>query len=400
MIEKIEKELKEIFYQIDKNAQFNFSKVLTAFQKNKISTQHFAPSTGYGYEDLGRILLSRVISDVFKTDKAIFSPLISSGTHALYLALSGILRPNDNLICIGQPYDTLNDVIFGENNGSLQDFHIDCNILPFDTFAGFDFCLLKETILKNKPKLVLITRSRGYSWREAMSITEIEKLIKYIKSFSYKTHILVDNCYGEFVSTKEPTEVGADLAVGSFIKNIGGGIAPTGAYIAGKSDLIDKIANRFTAPSIGMEIGSYNASYIPFFQGIFLAPTVVKNALKGSLLFGKAFNQLGYKTTPNTNEAPNDIIRAIKFNSKDKLIEFIQSIQKVSPIDSFITPIPWSMPGYENEIIMASGSFTQGSSIEISADAPVKEPYIAYLQGGLTYEHCKLALETIIEKFI
>ncbi|MGI6593979.1 MAG: methionine gamma-lyase family protein [Christensenellales bacterium] len=401
MINNIEKNLKKIFNAIEDIALYNFNKVLDAYKNNRVSTQHFSPTTGYGYDDLGRDMLCKLIADIFSSEKAIFSPLITSGTHALYIALSGILKPNDNFLCLGKPYDTLNDVIFGENNNSLQDFGINCRILESDSNNNFNFNLIKKELNKNKPKLILITRSSGYSWREALKINEIGHLIDYIKTNQKDAIVLVDNCYGEFVSKKEPTEVGADIVVGSFIKNIGGGIAPTGAYIVGKAKLIDKIANRFIAPSIGMEIGSYNASYTPFYQGLFLAPTIVKNAVKSSLIFGYAFKQLGYETLPkiSSNNLPGDIIRAIKFESKDKLIKFVQEIQKNSPIDSFATPEPWGMPGYSNEIIMASGSFTQGSSIELSADAPIKSPYIAYLQGSLTYEHSVIALNTILKKF-
>ena len=401
MINNIEKNLKDIFEAIDDIALYNSNKVLNAFKKNRVSTQHFVPTTGYGYDDLGRDTLCKLIADIFSTEAAIFSPLISSGTHALYIALSGLLRPKDAFLCIGKPYDTLNDVIFGKNNNSLKDFEINCEIIETDN-NKFDFEKIKQELNINKPKLVLITRSSGYSWREALKLSEISQLISYIRDNSSKdVIILVDNCYGEFVSKYEPTEVGADVIVGSFIKNIGGGIAPTGAYIAGKEKLIENIANRFIAPSIGMEIGSYNASYVPFFQGLFLAPTVVKNALNSSIIFGYAFEQLGYETLPkiNLNNFPSDIIRAIKFESKEKLIKFVQEIQKNSPIDSFVTPEPWAMPGYLHEVIMASGSFTQGSSIELSADAPIKPPYIAYLQGSLTYEHAIIALNSILEKF-
>lgn len=401
MINNIEKNLKKIFNAIEDIALYNFNKVLNAYKNNRVSTQHFSPTTGYGYDDLGRDMLCKLIADIFSSEKAIFSPLITSGTHALYIALSGILKPNDNFLCLGKPYDTLNDVIFGENNNSLQDFGINCRILESDSNNNFNFNLIKKELNKNKPKLILITRSSGYSWREALKINEIGQLIDYIKTNQKDAIVLVDNCYGEFVSKKEPTEVGADIVVGSFIKNIGGGIAPTGAYIVGKAKLIDKIANRFIAPSIGMEIGSYNASYTPFYQGLFLAPTIVKNAVKSSLIFGYAFEQLGYETLPkiSSTNLPGDIIRAIKFESKDKLIKFVQEIQKNSPIDSFATPEPWGMPGYSNEIIMASGSFTQGSSIELSADAPIESPYIAYLQGSLTYEHSVIALNSIVKKF-
>ncbi|MEG2454508.1 MAG: methionine gamma-lyase family protein, partial [Clostridia bacterium] len=329
---------------------------------------------------------------------AIVSPNLLSGTHALTVLLFGILRPNDNFLSIcGELYDTLHDVIFGDNIGSLKDYHISFDKVDLNKNGSFDMPKILEKINKNLPKMVFIQRSRGYAWRDALSISDIKSAISEIKSRYPNIIVAVDNCYGEFVDTLEPTSVGADIVCGSLIKNPGGGIAPTGAYIAGRADLIEQVGYRLTSPSIGTEVGSYLNGYLPFFQGLFLAPTVVANALKGSVLFGQTYTDLGYVTLPKPKKACNDIIRSIKFDTENELIEFIRAIQAVSPIDSNVVPYPWEMPGYSDKVIMAAGAFVQGSSIELSADSPIKAPYIAYLQGGLTYEHAKLAVNYTVE---
>ena len=395
LIEKSEKELDNQFKKLEEISYFNTEKVLNAFKNNKIALRHFNGTTGYGYDDEGRDTLNKVFAEVLGAEKAIVSPNIVSGTHAISLALYGILRPNDTFLSIsGTPYDTLNDVINGQGNGSLKDFLISFDIINLKN-NEFNKEEIKNYLLNKTPKMITIQRSRGYEWRNALSINQIEDIVKFIRELGYNGCIFMDNCYGEFIDKREPCDVGVDLIAGSMIKNIGGGLAPTGGYIAGKTEYIDLVQSRVTAPSIGGEVGSYASTYQYFYQGLFLAPHVVKEALKGSLLFGKVLNSLGYETSPSLDELPSDIIRAIKFDTKDQLIKFINSIQKNSPVDSFVDVYPWDMPGYEDQVIMAAGCFVQGASIELSADAPIKEPYIAYMQGGLTYEHLKIALTNL-----
>ena len=395
LIERCEERLKDKFSQLEKVALYNQEKVLNAFKKNRLALRHFTGTSGYGYGDEGRDTLNLVVADIFKAEQAICSPTIVSGTHALSLCLYGVLRPNDKVLCItGEPYDTLRDIVYGEGNGSLKDYGIEFTALPLkDDFID------KDTIINylkaNNPKMIYLQRSRGYEWRNALRINEIEEITSFLRSVGFSGCIMMDNCYGEFIEDKEATEVGVDLMAGSMIKNIGGGIAPTGGYVVGKTRYVEMVQARLTAPSIGGEVGSYAGGYQYFFQGIFMAPHVVLQALKGSLLFGAVLSELGYETSPSLDEKPGDIIRAIKFNNREELISFIQGIQYNSPIDSYVDAMPWAMPGYEDEVIMAAGCFVQGSSIELSADAPVKPPYIAYLQGGLTYEHCKIALKNL-----
>ena len=393
LILNCENKLKDKFEYFEDVALFNQEKVLNAFQKNRLALRHFSGTTGYGYGDDGRDTLNNVIADIFKAEAAICSPNIVSGTHALSLCLYGVLMPGDKALCIsGTPYDTLQDVIYGNGIGSLKDYNVkfDCINLKNDLI---DKEKIKEYFNNNgSPQMIYMQRSRGYEWRNAMSIDEIGEAIKYVKELGFNGCIMLDNCYGEFIEKSEATEVGVNLIAGSMIKNPGGGIAPTGGYIVGDKIYIDKVQNRMTAPSIGGEVGSYAYGYQYYYQGLFLAPHTVLQAIKGSLLFGAVLNELGYETSPSADSLPRDIIRAIKFGNEKDLISFIQCIQKNSPIDSHVDALPWAMPGYENEVIMAAGCFVQGSSIELSADAPIKPPYIAYLQGGLTYEHAKIAL--------
>lgn len=398
-IANCEKKCKIQFDEVEKIALFNQEKVLKAFQKNAVQARHFYGTTGYGYDDVGRDTLNRVFADVFHTEDAIVSPMIMSGTHALTLALFGILRPGDTFLSIaGDLYDTLYDVIYGKNNGSLADFNVKFDKIDLKN-GTFDEEKIIKTIEKVRPKMVFIQRSRGYQWRDALSIAEIKDVIGKIKQ-KFDVIVAVDNCYGEFIDYFEPTDVGADLIIGSLIKNAGGGIAPTGAYLAGKSEVIRQISYRFTSPSIGNEIGSYLSGYLPFYQGLFLAPVTVKNAVKGSILFGQAYNDLGYETLPKPDAKCNDIIRSIKFDTEDELVEFIRGVQASAPIDSNVVPYPWDMPGYNDKVIMAAGAFVQGSSIELSADSPIRKPYVAYLQGSLTYEHAKIAVKQTIEYLI
>ena len=392
--EKIEASLKERFEEIDRNAELNQMKVIAAMQKNKVSAECFNISSGYGYNDMGRDTLEKVYADCFGGEDALVRPQITCGTHALALALMSNLRPGDELLSpVGKPYDTLIDVIFKEGIGSLKDFKINYRDIELKD-NDFDYAKVEEELKNNKPRMVYVQRSRGYTTRDSLSIDKIEKLIKFVKNIDKDVLVMVDNCYGEFVELREPCDVGADVMVGSLIKNAGAGIAPTGAYIVGTKYAIEQISSRFIAPSIGLEVGSYAGNYTPFFQGCFLAPHTVLNALKGNILFGRVAEKFGISSLPKFGDMPHDIVRTLQMGSADKLIEFCRLVQKFSPVDSNVVPFPWDMPGYNNQIIMASGSFTQGSSIELSADGPIREPYYCYMQGGLTYEHVKiLAIE-------
>lgn len=397
LIESCEKKLESAFKRVEDVSYFNQVKVLKAFNKYNVATRHFNGSTGYGYGDEGRDCLGKLYAEVFGAEEGIVSPHLLSGTHALTVALFGLLRPNDTQLCIsGMPYDTLRGVIFGENNGSLKDFGVNfdyCDLLD----GEFDCKTIKKK-LNDKVKIVYIQRSRGYELRDALSCGQIETVCKFLRENGFKGCIFVDNCYGEFVEKTEPTQVGADIIVGSLIKNAGGGLAPTGGYICGKREYIDLIGKRLTAPSIGLEVGSFAGGYQYFYQGLFLAPHTVAQALKTSLLIGTAMGELGYRNYPSLDKIPYDITRAIQFDNAEKMIDFIREVQYASPVDGFVTCEPWAMPGYDDDIIMAAGTFVGGSSIELSADGPVKPPYIVYFQGGLTYEHGKYALQRILDK--
>ncbi|MDE6605706.1 MAG: methionine gamma-lyase family protein [Clostridia bacterium] len=397
IITNAQKKLAKAFEEVDEISTYNQQKVLEAFQFNNVGQRHFAQTNGYGYDDIGRDTLCNLFAQIFGGEKAIVSPLIVSGTHALTLALYGVLRPGNQMLAItGSPYDTLKDVIVGEGNGSLKDFGIKYSQI---SLKGGKIDLNKVlSSINADTKLIFIGRSRGYEWRNALTIEDIAEAVKTIKKSHNDVCIMVDNCYGEFIEKLEPTQVGADIIVGSLIKNPGGGIAPTGGYICGKSQYIDKIASRVTSPSIGMEVGSYAYGYKDFYQGIFLAPHTVAQAIKGSMLVGQVYSDLGFETMPLPGEKCGDIIRSIKFDTQEQLIDFCRAIQEASPIDSNVVPFPWDMPGYEHQVIMAAGTFVAGASIELSADSPIKEPYIAYMQGGLTYEHVKIACMYCVEK--
>lgn len=400
LIESAENLSKELFSQINDIAFFNQKKVLDAFKKYRVSARHLSQTSGYGYDDIGRDTLCNLFADIFKTDSAIVSPIIASGTHALTIALFGILRPNDILLSVtGKPYDTLDDVINGKNIGSLADFGIKYDQIDLNG-SSLDFDKIERYLIKTTPKVLFLQRSQGYLWREPLNIAEIEKLKQLRDKYCPNTCIMVDNCYGEFTSTTEPTEYGADVVIGSLIKNMGGGLAPTGAYIAGKTEFLTQIGYRLTSSSIGTEVGSYAYGYTQFYQGLFLAPRVVGDALKGSVLSGNVFKLLGIESNPAPDKMPRDVIRAIKFNNRENLITFCKQIQANSPIDSYVEPEPWAMPGYNDEVIMAAGTFVQGASIELSADGPIKPPYIGYLQGGLTYEHIKIAITEVVKSII
>jgi cystathionine beta-lyase family protein involved in aluminum resistance len=403
IIEKAEQNLQKRFSEIDETALYNQEKILNAFLKNNISERHFAGTTGYGYGDIGREALCKVFADAFSAQSAVVSPNILSGTHAITLMLFGVLRPNDTVLSItGKPYDTLCDVFSGQNTGSLHDFGINFEqidlILDENSVPFFDFEKIEIYLKEKGAKAVFIQRSRGYNPRHGLSCEKIKTACEFIKKISPKTVVLVDNCYCEFVETVEPTELGADVVSGSLIKNAGGGLAPTGGYIAGRGDLIEQIAYRLTSPSVGNEIGSYAYGYRPFFQGLFMAPSTVKHALKSSALFASVFQSLGYKTMPSGDFAPYDIVTSIEFNTENELLNFCRAVQHASPVDGHVTLEPWDMPGYAHKVIMAAGTFVQGASIELSADSPIKKPYIAYIQGALTYEHAKIALKSALNR--
>ena len=398
-VNDVEAECKDIFKKIDDICLCNQEKILSAFQDVNLQLADIASSTGYGAEDRAKYKLGEIYAKAFGAEYGLVSPLIASGTHALTIGLFGILRPGDTMLSItGKPYDTLIGVIFGEGNGSLKDFKI--NYQDVDLVDNeFNLDEIKEKVIKTKPKIVYIQRSRGYSSRESLSVDKIGKVIEFIKKINKNIIVMVDNCYGEFVEKMEPTNVGADVMIGSLIKNAGGGIAPTGAYIVGKKGIVELISSRFIAPSIGLELGSYTGSYTPFFQGCFLAPHVTANAIKGNILLGRVAEKLGFVSYPKFGEIPHDLVRTFELKTEENLVDFCRIIQKLSPVDSSVVPYPWDMPGYSDKVIMASGSFIQGSSIELSADGPIREPYLAFLQGGLTFEHLKIVAMNFVEKF-
>ena len=389
-------DVEEQFKIYDEIREYNQLKVLNAFQEERISDMHFTNSSGYGYDDIGRDTLDKVYARIFNTESALVRPHFVNGTHAIGCALMGNLRTNDTMLCItGTPYDTLHNIIgiSGKDNiGSLREYGV--NYKQVDLKDGtFD----KESIinvLKEDPsiKLVHIQRSTGYGWRKSFLVSEIGEIISVIKEIRSDVCVFVDNCYGELIDTIEPTDVGADLIAGSLIKNLGGGIAPTGGYIAGKKKYVDQAAFRLTTPGIGGECGSTFGVMRQLYQGLFLAPHIVMEAVKGAVFCARIMEIAGFEVLPKYNDKRSDIIQAIKFNDREKLIAFCKGIQKGSPIDSFVECEPWAMPGYNDEVIMAAGAFIQGSSIELSADAPIREPYIAYLQGGLTFDHAKIGI--------
>ena len=403
LIKQSEEKLAAQFAHADEISEYNQEKVLKAFNKHSLALRHFNPSTGYGYGDEGRFVLGDVFAESLGAEAGIVSPAILSGTHALTVALFGVLRTGDSVLCVsGMPYDTLRGVIYGEGNGSLKDFGISCDQTDLQEDGKFDKIAIKSAMEKlgASLKMIYIQRSRGYELRDAFTIAEIGDICSFVRELGFNGCIFVDNCYGEFVEKQEPCDVGADVAVGSLIKNPGGGIAPTGGYIVGKEKYIDLIGRRLTAPSIGNEVGSYAYGWRLFYQGLFMAPHTVNQAMKGSFLIGKCMESLGYENFPKLDKTPSDITRAIRFNTAKELCDFIQSVQEASPVDSFVTLEPWDMPGYDSKVIMAAGCFVEGASIELSADAPVKEPYTAYFQGGLTYEHCKYALKKILARLM
>ncbi len=391
----IESELSEKFSELEENAEYNQLKVLSAFQKHRISYAHFGETSGYGYDDLGRDALDRVYADIFHSEDAYVRHNIVSGTQAIALCLYGVLRPGDTLAAVtGSPYDTLEEVIGirgEENSGSLRDFGVNFEVVPLKD-GKVDHNNITSTLSAKKVKAVLIQRSKGYDWRDSLSIDEIERVIKTVKAVDKNIICIVDNCYGEFVEKREPTDVGADLVVGSLIKNIGGSLALSGGYIAGRADLIKLVSYRHTAPGLGRHTGASLGFNRNLYQGLYMAPHIVLQSLKTAVFCAAVFDKLGFEVCPSSKAQRTDIIQSVKFGNADDVIKFCQAIQKGSPIDSHVTPMPWDMPGYGDQVIMAAGAFVQGASIELSADAPICEPYVAYMQGGTVYAASKIAI--------
>ena len=396
---EIEGLLSERFAAIDETAEYNQLKVIKAMQDNRVSDIHFAATTGYGYNDLGRDTLEDVYASVFHTESALVRPNLISGTHALHVALSGNLRPGDELLSpVGKPYDTLEEVIgIRESAGSLKEYGVIYRQVDLLPDGSFDFDGIAAAV-GEKTKLVTIQRSKGYATRPTLSVERIGQLIAFIKERKPDVICMVDNCYGEFVERMEPADVGADMMVGSLIKNPGGGLAPIGGYIAGRKDCIDRASYRLTAPGLGREVGASLGLNQSFYQGLFLAPTVVAGALKGAVFAANVYEKLGFSVVPNSTEPRHDIIQAVTLGKPEGVIAFCPGIQAAAPVDSFVTPEPWAMPGYDAPVIMAAGAFVQGASIELSADGPIKPPYAVYFQGGLTWYHAKLGILMSMQK--
>ena len=397
--EKIEESLKERFTEIDARAEYNQMKVIKAMQENRVSAECFNMSSGYGYNDLGRDTLEKVYASCFKGEDALVRPQITCGTHALALALMSNLRPGDELMSpVGKPYDTLEEVIgIRPSKGSLAEYGVTYSQVDLLPDGSFDYENIKKAI-NDRTKLVTIQRSKGYATRPTLSVTRIGELISFIKNIKPDVTCMVDNCYGEFVEEKEPLEVGADMIVGSLIKNPGGGLAPIGGYIVGKKECVENAAYRLTSPGLGKEVGASLGVIQSFYQGFFMAPTVVSGALKGAVFAANIYEKLGFSVIPDGTESRHDIIQAVTFNNPDAMIAFCEGIQAAAPVDSYVTPEPWAMPGYDSDVIMAAGAFVQGSSIELSADGPIKPPYAVYFQGGLTWYHAKLGILMSLQK--
>lgn len=396
---QIDASLKERFDAIDTMAEYNQLKVIRAMQKNRVSAECFQTSSGYGYDDVGRDILEKVYADVFQGEDALVRPQITCGTHALALALMSNLRPGDELLSpVGKPYDTLEEVIgIRPSKGSLAEYGITYRQVDLLPDGSFDFEGIREAI-NDKTKLVTIQRSKGYQTRPTLSVERIGELIRFIKEIKPEVICMVDNCYGEFVEEREPLEVGADMIVGSLIKNAGGGLAPIGGYIVGKKECIENAAYRLTSPGLGKEVGASLGVIQSFYQGLFQAPVVTAGALKGAIFAANIYEKLGFDVIPNGSESRHDIIQAVTFGKPEGLIAFCEGIQAAAPVDSFVTPEPWDMPGYDAKVIMAAGAFVQGSSIELSADGPLKPPYAVYFQGGLTWYHAKLGILMSLQK--
>lgn len=398
LVIKSENEVDKVFAELEDIALFNQEKVLNAFKKARIALNHFSCSNGYGYDDLGKNKLSEVFKYIFNAEEAICSPYITCGTHALNAGLFGCLKTGDSILSItGDVYDSLKNAVSGNGNGSLRDYGISFEKIELLPNGKINFDEVSNYLKTHNPTMIYLQRSCGYSNRDTFSINELKQALDFVKNLVPNVITFVDNCYGTFSEKQEPTDVGADMVVGSLMKNAGGGIAPSGGYIVGRKDLVDRTAGRLFGVGLGMEVGSYACSYQNYFQGVFIAPTVVMGALKGSTLLGQALKNLGIESFPKAGTKPNDLIRRIVFNDEKKMIDFIKIVQANSPVDSFVVPYPSDMPGYDDKIIMASGGFVQGSSVEMSADGPVRPPYTAYFQGGLTYEHVKIFVNEVVK---
>ena len=393
--------LSDQFRHIDQVAEFNQAKVIAAMQKNRVNATHFNLSTGYGYDDEGRDNLERVYADCFGTEAALVRPQITCGTHALALALGANLLPGDELLSpVGGPYDTLEEVIgIRPSPCSLKEYGVSYRQVDLLPGGGFDYDGIR-TAINEKTKLITIQRSKGYATRPSYSVEEIGKLIAFCKECKPDVLCMVDNCYGEFVETQEPTNVGADMVVGSLIKNLGGGLAPTGGYVCGRKECIERCAYRLSAPGLGREVGANLGLLTSFYQGLFLAPTVVSSAVRGAVFAAGCYEKLGFRVVPGSGETRRDIIQAVELGSREAMVAFCKGIQSAAPVDSYVTPEPWAMPGYESEVIMAAGAFVQGASIELSADGPIRPPYAVYFQGGLTWFHAKLGILMSIQKLL
>ena len=401
-VRKAEELIRERAAAIDEVVDYNTAKVLGAFQKNKVSDAHFNPSTGYGYDDLGRDTLERIYADVFHAEAALVRPQIISGTHAISTCLFGVLRPGDELVYItGKPYDTLEEIvgIRGSGVGSLREYQIGYQSVALTQEGQVDYEAVANAI-KPSTRMIGIQRSKGYDTRPSFTVAQIKEMIQFVKTIKPDVVVFVDNCYGEFVEEMEPTDVGADLMAGSLIKNPGGGLAKTGGYIAGRADLVERCAYRLTSPGIGAEAGASLYSLLEMYQGFFLAPHVVGQSLKGALFTAAMLEQWGFNPTPSWQEPRTDLIQAVQFHDRDKMVAFCQEIQYASPVNSHVTPYPAYMPGYEDDVIMAAGTFIQGASIELTADGPLRPPYTAFVQGGLTYSHVKIAVCAAIDRLI
>ncbi len=399
--EKVLAEIGGRFEEIDRIAELNQCKVIAAMQKNRVNATHFAATTGYGYNDNGRDNLERVYADTFHTEAALVRPQITCGTHALTVALSANLLPGDELLSpAGGPYDTLEEVIgIRESACSLKEYGVSYRQIDLLSDGTFDYGNIAKAI-NEKTRLVTIQRSKGYQTRPSFSVKQIGELIAFVKKIKPELTVMVDNCYGEFVEEQEPSDVGADMVVGSLIKNPGGGLAPIGGYICGTEKCISRCAYRLSAPGLGQEVGA-NLGIMPaFYQGFFLAPTVTASALKGAVFAANIYERLGFRVIPNGNEDRHDIIQAVELGSREGMVAFCRGIQAAAPVDSYVTPEPWAMPGYDSEVIMAAGAFVQGSSIELSADGPIREPYAVYFQGGLTWYHAKLGILMSLQKML
>lgn len=393
--------LTDQFRHIDQVAEFNQAKVIAAMQKNRVNATHFNLSTGYGYDDEGRDNLERVYADCFGAEAALVRPQITCGTHALALALGANLLPGDELLSpVGGPYDTLEEVIgIRPSPCSLKEYGVSYRQVDLLPDGGFDYDGIRAAI-NEKTKLITIQRSKGYATRPSYSVEEIGKLIAFCKECKPDVLCMVDNCYGEFVETQEPTNVGADMVVGSLIKNLGGGLAPTGGYVCGRKSCIERCAYRLSAPGLGREVGANLGLLTSFYQGLFLAPMVVSSAVRGAVFAAACYEKLGFRVVPGSSETRRDIIQAVELGSREAMVAFCKGIQSAAPVDSYVTPEPWAMPGYESEVIMAAGAFVQGASIELSADGPIRPPYAVYFQGGLTWFHAKLGILMSIQKLL